>query len=78
VREQHERVVLRLHAVHPPIELGVDRPDGAAEVDRLIDEVRADVVQHPLAVGARVGPAPAGLGRSTPPLEPRLEAPHVA
>ena len=78
VREREERIVVTRSPaamVHLPVYLAHRAEQG----QRLVDEMSAEIQQHPAALGSRGRLAP-GLASSprAPALEPRLVAEHVS
>ncbi|GAA3101123.1 hypothetical protein GCM10020001_017580 [Nonomuraea salmonea] len=78
VGERDERVVVGLHALAPHVALAVDRAYGAEQLQRLVHQVAAEVVQQPAHLIGPAALAPAALGHGPPALEARLEAQHPA
>ena len=78
VQQREERLVCADAARTKNRQLGRGQGRGPEQLQRLVDEVAAEIEHDPgsLAGGGRVLPAPAELGR--PALERRLEAVHLA
>src|SRR5688572_2936612 len=76
--ERDEHVVIHLDAWSPGIELRVDIRDGTEQLQRLIDEVRAEVEEQPTRFRRIRLLAPASPRLRTPALESRLESVHGA
>jgi hypothetical protein len=79
VPEGDERVVVhRGVAGAAAVELRVHALDGPEQGDGLVDEVRAEVVEHPGALRGAARLLPPGARRRAPAVEARLEAEHGA
>ena len=70
VREREEHVVVHLHAGSAAIQLGVHIGDGAEQVQRLIDEMSAEIVEQPARQLRLAALAPSAFRLRTPAFEP--------
>src|SRR5688572_7712839 len=78
MREREEHVVVHLHAGSAAIQFGVHIGDGTEQVQRLVDEMSAEIVEQPARQLRLAALAPSALRLRTPAFEPRLEAQYVA
>src|SRR5436305_4786324 len=77
VRQREKHIVVRLETT-AEVELRIDGGHRSEEYQRLIDEVRSDVVQQPARLARIALLPPTSLGCRTPTLESRLEAIHAS
>ncbi len=78
VRERQEHVVVHGDPGSPAVELRIHARHRPEQVQRLVHEMGAQIVQEPRRAAGRVALAPAPHRHRTPALESGLEAQHVA
>src|SRR4249919_2045721 len=78
MREREKLVVVDLHAGPAAIELCIHVRHRAKQVQRLIDEMRAEIVEQSAGELRRAALAPSTFRLRTPALESRLEPQHIA
>jgi len=76
--QRHEEIVVHLHAGSAPFDLRVNVRYGTKQMQRLVDQVRAQVIQQTTRVLRVATLSPRVLGRGAPVVEPRFESQHFA